>query len=154
MKLEDLKSRMAKCKLEIKQAIDSDIPKKVARKMVSMTKQNFQEEGFYGKPWKEVQRRQPPQKGRRRYRGADTQRKILTGRTGDLGRSIRSEVGTATVTIYSDLPYSAAHNEGTNNAGRGHRTRIPKRQFLGEHPKVHQEVKKIIETEISKILKR
>ena len=73
-------------------------------------------------------------------------------RTGDLGRSIKAKPEKASVTIYSDLPYSAAHNEGTATAGRGHHTRIPKRQFMGDHPKVQQAAKEIIEKEINKII--
>lgn len=145
----------ARTKVKIAHAINDDLPKLVGNRVVRMTKQNFQEEGFFGARWKEVKRREPHRKGHgKRYKGSDTRRKILTGRTGDLGRSIKAKPEQASVTIYSDLPYSAAHNEGTQNAGRGHRTRIPKRQFLGNHPKVEQATKEIIERKISKILQK
>lgn len=150
MTIQDMKDKMAHIKIDIERAINDDLPKRIGNRVVRMTKQNFQDEGFFGRRWKEVKRRQ----GGRRYRGSDTRRKILTGRTGDLGRSIKAKPEKASVTIYSDLPYSAAHNEGTATAGRGHRTRIPKRQFLGDHPKVQQAAKEIIELEISKILKQ
>ncbi len=107
---------------EVRRAVNSDIPKKVAAKAVSLFKQNFQDEGFFGRKWKDVQRRQthtvsyktksgvktrtvPPAKG------ADGQRRILTGRTGDLGRSIRWKTEPGRAVIYSDLPYAAAHND-------------------------------------------
>lgn len=51
-------------------------------------------------------------------KGADGQRRILTGRTGDLGRSIRWKTEPGRAVIYSDLPYAAAHNDGTTSAGR------------------------------------
>ena len=149
MTIEQMRDKIARQKIEIERAINDDLPKKIGNRVVRMTKQNFQEEGFYGKRWKEVKRRQGHGK-----RGADSRRKILTGRTGDLGRSIKAKPEQASVTIYSDLPYSAAHNEGTQNAGRGHRTRIPKRQFLGNHPKVEQAVRETIQTEINKILNK
>jgi hypothetical protein len=58
---------------------------------VRLFKQNFQDEGFFGKAWQEVQRRES---WTRTYRAlikrhpADTRREKLSGRTGDLGRSI------------------------------------------------------------------
>lgn len=151
MTIQEMKDKMAHIKIDIERAINDDLPKKVGNRIVRMTKQNFQDEGYFGKRWKEVKRRNGHG---RRSNGSDTRRKILTGRTGDLGRSIKAEPEKASVTIYSDLPYSAAHNEGTNNAGRGHRTSIPKRQFIGDHPKVQQAVRDTIEKEISKILNK
>lgn len=155
MTIEEMKDKIAQQKIDIERAINEDIPRKVGNRVVRMTKQNFQDEGYFGKRWKKVKRRQPQRKGHgKRYQGSDTRRKILTGRTGDLGRSIKAKPEKASVTIYSDLPYSAAHNEGTQNAGRGHHTKIPKRQFLGDHSKVQQATKEIIESEINKILNK
>ena len=151
MTIEEMKGKMAQAKIDIERAINDDLPKRIGNRVVRMTKQNFQDEGYFGKRWKEVKRRKGHNK---RYKGSDTRRKILTGRTGNLGRSVKAKPEKASVTIYSDLPYSAAHNEGTATAGRGHRTRIPKRQFLGDHPKVQQATKEIIEKEISKILNK
>lgn len=148
MNLSEMRDKMAQMKVNIERAISDDLPKIIGNRVVRMTKQNFQEEGYFGKRWKEVKRRQ----GHKRSNGADGHRKILTGRTGDLGRSIKAKPEKGAVTIYSDLPYSAAHNEGTNNAGRGHKTRIPQRQFLGDHPQVQQATHDIIEREISKII--
>ena len=105
MTIEQMKDKMAHVKIDIGRAINDDLPKKIGNRVVRMTKQNFQEEGYFGNCWKEVKRRQ----GGRRHRGSDTRRKILTGRTGDLGRSIKAKPEQASVTIYSDLPYSAAH---------------------------------------------
>lgn len=153
MTIEEMKGKIAQQKIDIERAINDDIPRKVGNRIVRMTKQNFQDEGYFGKRWQEVKRRQPHRKGHsKHYNGSDTRRKILTGRTGDLGRSIKARPDKASVTIYSDLPYSAAHNEGSQNAGRGHRTKIPKRQFLGDHPKVEKETHDIIEHEITKII--
>ena len=114
--------------------------------------ENFQVEGFVDEatePWKEVNRRLNP-----RVRGARAIRKILTGDTTDLGRSIKHEPGPGPdqVTVYSDKPYAAAHNEGTTNAGRGHSTTIPKRQFIGHSQKLDEKIKKKIEEALDKVL--
>lgn len=153
MSIEDMRDKIAQQKIAIERAINEDLPRKVGNRVVSMTKENFRSEGYFGKRWKEVKRRQGG-RGSKRYKGSDTRRKILTGRTGDLGRSIKCKTEKATVTIYSDLPYSAAHNEGTQTAGRKHNTKIPQRRFLGNHAKVQQATKDIIEKEISNILNK
>lgn len=149
---------------EVRRAVNSDIPKKVAAKAVSLFKRNFQDEGFFGRKWKDVQRRQthtvsyktksgvktrtvPPAKG------ADGTRKILTGRTGDLGRSIRWKTEPGRAVIYSDLPYAAAHNDGTTSAGRRHNVRLAKRQFIGDHATLTRAVKDIINRHLRNIIK-
>ena len=109
---------------------------------------NFSRGGFFGKKWKDVKRRTNPPKGKEGL--ADARRPILTGRTGNLGRSIRKEVRDGSVRIYSDLPYSAAHNEGTTTAGRGHHTVIPQRQFIGQS----KEVDDIVRAAIEKAMRR
>ena len=86
-------------------------------------------------------------------KGVMGKRKILTGRTGALGRSIRWKVEPRKAIIYSDLPYSEAHNEGTINAGRSHNVHIPKRQFIGDHAKIDEMVRKTIEERMGKIFK-
>ena len=58
-----------------------------------------------------------------------------------------------TAVVSTDVPYAQAHNEGTNNAGRGHRTRIPKRQFMGESRELTNKVQRLVVAEINKILK-
>ena len=55
--------------------------------------------------------------------------------------------------IYTDVPYAAAHNEGTNNAGRNRKTKIPKRQFIGDSNTLNKKVIKVIEDELKRILK-
>ena len=122
----------------------NDVAIITGKQAVDLFKENFQNEGFNGKPWQEVKRRQNP-----KTRGAAVSRKILTGDTGDLGESIKYKyLGNAEVSVYSNSPYAQAHNEGTRTAGRGNSTVIPKRQFMGRSP----ELDKIVETEIKKKL--
>ncbi len=160
MNPKDLKDRLATATLDIKRAINHDLPKIIGNKVVSMVKQNFQTESYFGEAWQEVQRRMPrPRKTQKGYqytrpKGADGSRKILTGRSGDLRRSIQYKTDRAKVIIFSDLPYSAAHNEGTTTAGRGNHTVIPRRQFLGEHPTLQQAANTIAERIITQHLNK
>ena len=78
--------------------------------------------------WKEVKRRESP----KRSDLAKAKLHILTG-TGNLGRSIKATHEPGKVTVFSDVPYAAAHNEGTTNAGRNRNVTIPKRQFIGDY---------------------
>ena len=107
----------------LEQAARKDIPDILGQAAVDAFKQNFQDEGFFGSGWKEVKRRQGHAKG------AAASRPILTGPTGNLGRSIDYETSDHEAVVFSDLPYAAAHNEGTTTAGRNHNVTIPKRQF-------------------------
>jgi phage gpG-like protein len=143
-----------------------DLAKVAANEAARLFRQNFREEGFFGKKWDEVQRRKTHEvrykthsgkiKTRtvKRGKGVMGSRKILTGATGNLGRSIRTRVNGNSAIVYSDLPYSVTHNEGTNNAGRGHHTRIAQRKFIGEHPTVTAAMKTKIEEYLNRIIKQ
>lgn len=156
---EQFNKHLAQMQMKISKAVSSDIPKLAGNEAARLFRKNFQEEGFFGKRWKDVNRRRVVEvktksgkvKYRTRAKGADGRRKILTGRTANLGRSIKVKVRVGGATVHSDLPYSAAHNEGTNNAGRGHNTKIPKRQFIGEHKVLDKAIKDKIETTLNKI---
>ena len=135
--------------VKIERAVMHDAPLIIGNELVKAFKQNFQDEAFFGKKWQDVKRRtNPPKKSKH---PTDARRKILTGRNGgNLGRSIRKEVRDGSVRIYSDLPYSAAHNEGTTTAGRGRHTVIPQRQFIGRS----KEVDDIVRAAIDKAMRR
>ena len=133
---------------EVQDAIRKDLPKIIGNKAVHLFKHNFQTESFFGKKWREVKRRL------KNTKGAAGKRKILTGPTGNLGRSIRAQPSDASVTIISDLPYSDAHNDGTTTAGRGHKTTIPQRQFIGDDPQLQKEIDKRIRKSLDRIIKR
>ena len=113
---------------------------------VSWFKKNFQNQAWGRVKWKEVQRRQPGSKAYKynaKHHPARTTRKILTGDTGDLGRSIEiREAKNGSVTIWtnpsafgSKEPYGRVHNEGLR-AGRGRGFTMPRRQFMGEDPEL------------------
>ena len=146
MKMKDLRRRWAKHTVAIGKAIESDLPRLIGQRLVPMYKQNFMDESFFGTRWKEVQRRSHPRRLRSGRLGAASRRRILTGETGNLGRSIHYRAHTASVTVYSDVPYAAYHNGGT--------ARLARRQFLGQHKRVSEAVERAVREELTKILKQ
>ncbi len=147
MQIQDFSKHLEGLEKAVQRKLSRDLPRKLGNMAVGMFKENFQRESFFGSAWKEVKRRRAGTKG------AAGRRKILTGPTGNLGRSIQFIPREGSVTIESDLPYSAAHNEGTT-AGRGNKTTIPQRQFIGEHPDLTAAIEKKITDEIAKTLKK
>lgn len=123
---------------ECKEFFDRQAPVIVGVEAVKFYKKSFHDEGFTNaslEKWKEVKRRENPKRPDR----AAASRKILTGETSDLGRSIEYIPSPELVIIRSDTTksgskksYAAAHNEGTTTAGRNRNITIPKRQFIGE----------------------
>ena len=146
MTIEEFSHNLADFTAKFGNHMRSDAPKIIANKAVMLFKNNFLTESFFGNKWQEVKRRIPQvityrtKSGKTKTKvvkgkGTAARRKILTG-TGDLGRSISSQVSDYSVTVFSNLPYASAHNDGSDNAGRSHSTRIPQRQFIGEHDEV------------------
>lgn len=147
---------------KINAALD-DVAIITGKQAVDLFKENFQKESFNGKAWQEVARRKNPKtgvvsrginKGKSRESNAAASRKILTGETGDLGESIQYKyLGNAQVSIFSDKTYAQAHNEGTTTAGRGNKTTIPRRQFMGPSPELDIIVKNEIEKQLKNLFK-
>lgn len=144
---------------EFKRWFDSDLPEMVGVEAVNHFTESFQNEGFTDtglEKWTEVKRRIDP----KRIDRAAASRKILTGDTGDLGRSIEAKAQPGEVKITadttaagSDKDYAAAHNDGTTTAGRGNSTTIPKRQFIGKSATLDKKILDICEKKIASILK-
>ena len=57
MKPDQFKKYFADLKIKLNQALKYDIPKKIGNNAVSLFKDNFQKESFFGKKWDEVLRR-------------------------------------------------------------------------------------------------
>jgi len=160
---EQFNKYLANFQINVKNA-QGDLPRIAANEAARQFRKNFQDESFFGQKWEEVQRRQTKTvkyktksgkektKTVKRGKGADGSRKILTGRTADLGKSINIKIEPNKAIVYSDLPYSAAHNEGTRTAGRGRNTKIPKRQFIGNHPVVQDAILKEITKRMNQAL--
>lgn len=156
---EEFIEKLRRDNVEFKQFYDNDLPTIVGTESVNFYSESFQNEGFTDtilEPWQDVKRRTDP---KRPDRAAAT-RKILTGATGDLGRSIEFSKGlnevkiTADAGVGSDKSYAAAHNEGTTTAGRNHNVVIPKRQFIGKSTKLNKIIMDITSKRVARILKK
>jgi phage gpG-like protein len=167
---EEFQERLKGLQTAFKDLYNRKAPRIAGKVAVDLFKQNFRDEGFFGQAWKEVKRRQgedmQQQASERRAwsRGEGSRRRwnrqssnILTG-TGDLGRSIEYRFpGNGTVQIFtserafgSKEPYGRVHNEGLR-AGRGKGFQMPKRQFIGDHPKLRQTIAEEIERKLGEI---
>lgn len=141
----------------LRNVIGDNLPTVVGEEAVEMFKENFQEEAWGREPWQEVKRRQATwTRGDKEVpnptKGAKRTRKILTGDTGDLARSIEAKVDGDKIEVGSDLVYARVHNEGLR-AGRGAGFVMPKRQFIGDSPEYHRTLIQRIKDYINNILR-
>jgi phage gpG-like protein len=168
---EEFKKRLSDMKKGFKEFYDAAGPAIAGNTAVRLFKENFQTESFFGRKWQDVKRRQNDRnfktlkrgknKGQKRAVNAAGQRKILTGETGDLGRSIQvKEAADGHAVIWanpsafgSKQPYGAVHNEGLR-AGRGAGFRMPKRQFIGDHPQLRKAIADELDRKINEILNK
>jgi phage gpG-like protein len=168
---EQYQSRLKALEKEFKDFFNKYGPSIAATVAIRLFKQNFRNEGFFGEKWKEVKRRENERnfktitrgkrKGQKAAKGADGKRKILTGRTGDLGRSIEvKEAGDGRAVIWanpnaftSKAPYGRVHNEGLK-AGRGKGFIMPKRQFMGDHPELRKAIAEELERKLKEIFNK
>lgn len=134
--------------------IYDDILRDARVKLTEMFKNNFREQGFFGKRWVATK----VSKTNKRGKGS-----ILIV-TGAMRRSIRSQIRGMAVVFSSNLPYTALHNEGgkfsvtvrahsrTNRkTGNSYSVRshsrqmnMPQRQFIGDHELVQQALGEIV----------
>lgn len=98
---------------------------------------NFERKAFFDEKWKP-----------RISKKAHGSLMIVSAR---LRRGIKATVINNSVEFTSDTPYAAVHNEGLR-AGRGKGFTMPKRQFIGDSPKVQEICKEIIEHNINDYL--
>lgn len=129
--------------------IENDVPDIVGKEAVDHFKESFDNEGFTNErqgKWKEVKRRENSRNEGR----ASGNRKILTGETKELAESIQYDTQGNNVIISSDKVYAEIHNKG-GRAGRGHKSVIPKRQFIGPSEKLNQKITTKITTKLDKI---
>lgn len=163
MKPEEFKREIARIRQKVPEFISMYGPKIAGTIAVSEFKHNFQTESFGEKKWQEVQRRMagnPSNRYAEKHHPARTTRPILTGDTGDLGRSIeikntgdgKATVWTAPSAFGSKEPYGAVHNEGLR-AGRGKGFIMPKRQFMGRTGKLDERIVKELEKQIGRLMK-
>jgi phage gpG-like protein len=145
---------------EFKEFFDNELPVIVGVEAVNFYKDSFQNEGFTDETlekWQDVKRRTEP----KRPDHAAASRRILAGDTRNLERSITYKPEPGQTTIIADTTqagsncdYAAPHNEGTTTAGRGNRTVIPQRRFIGESKMLNEKLDNIINEKIKRILEK
>ena len=161
---EQFGKEIGRLKDEFKELFDKYGPTIAGKTAVSYFKKNFQNEAWGRVKWTEVQRRTPGTAAFRtaaRNHPARTTRKILTGDTGDLGRSIEVKavskgqvvVWTAPSAFTSKEPYGRVHNDGLR-AGRGKGFIMPKRQFMGESEELNALIISELERKLKQITKQ
>ena len=134
---------------QLAEAFQRRVPVKVAVKAEHHFKDSFRKGGFVNgglHRWKPSKRQSNPKHPDRAYG-------TLLSRRNHLYSSIRHSTRPYVAVVSTNVPYAKAHNEGTDNAGRGHKTRVPKRQFMGDSKELTEQVRSIVTQEINKILK-
>lgn len=124
-------------------------PRKASVFAINIFNDNFRKGGFLDKnrtKWARTKRqdRKPPTTASK-YLPLQSKRQHLMS-------SNKSEVRNGEVTISNDTPYAAVHNEG-GRAGRGLRSVIPKRQFIGESEALDKKIEDMILKDIEKLFK-
>lgn len=161
---------------ELHHAFERTIPLKVSVEMEEFSKENFRQGGFVDNgltPWKRTLRQSFG-------KGEDALRTPLLSRNRNLMNSVQHRYTPFKATVYNDLEYADIHNDGgstqvTERMKRffwakyyetksemykrlalkpvGSIITIPKRQFIGDSATLRNNIEKIIEAEITKILK-
>ncbi len=152
---EQFQMRVRQHRREINKILLKDLPIIIGKEAKDVFSKNFHKQAWGRKPWQEVQRRQSWTRAHayaKEHHPARTSRRILTGDTGDLGRSLEYNAETGKVTVSSDLVYAAVHNYGLR-AGRGSGFTMPQRQFIGEDPELLKKIHDIINTKLNKLFK-
>lgn len=127
-------------------SVSLNMMREIAMEHKNLYLDNFQQQGWDGKKWQEVNRRikgtpeyeYPKKKGLKRRT-----RPILVGK-GALRRAVNSSIKSITtnkISFVVDLPYAAIHNEGTRMKNG---KKMPKRQYMGESRATNELTKKII----------
>ena len=155
MSPEQFQQELNRLQTEFKELFAKYAPTIAGKTAVSYFKKNFQNEAWGRVKWQEVKRRTDPH-----VKGAKATRKILTGETGDLARSIEiKSISNGQVVIwtapsaFSKEPYGRIHNEGLR-AGRGKGFIMPKRQFMGESEELNALIISEIERKLKQITKQ
>lgn len=145
---EEFEKHLRQHKEQLGRLITRTLPVKAGTEAVNHFRDNFRKEGFVDdtlRAWKPSKRKSNPKHPDQAYN-------TLMSRRNNLYKSIRKETAPGKVTVYTNVPYAAAHNEGTDRAGKNHRVRIPKRQFMGHSKQLDDKVRRMIDAEVRKII--
>jgi len=133
---------------EVQQFLDVDGPELAANIAVEKFKENFAQESFFGKKWKEVERRKPGTKAYKVVSKKHPVRNIdkILHKTSNLRDSITYRTESGKAIVYSDTTYGKYHNEGSG--------KIPKRQFIGKNKNLETEIYDMLNKKVQQIFKK
>jgi phage gpG-like protein len=146
---------------------------------VDYYKESFDNEGWEGKKWPEVKRRDPkspwygftPGKNHTEKKRAEGKRKaevtvrknfdtdattrpILHGENTELRDAIGAHPLPGKVVVRNEKPYASVHNNGEKAKVFGkHPFVMPKRQFIGNSEKLNERIREKLQRDIDRILK-
>ena len=148
--------KLASVRKDIDELVASKWPRKAGVMAINLFNENFRKGGFMGKtrkPWKRTQRQNNPRKTKSgKITAASSYGPLLSSRR-HLSRSNEKIVGNGQVTIVNKVPYAAVHNDG-GRAGRGHKTNIPERPFIGPSQTLDKQITDMMRTDMEKLLKQ
>jgi len=159
MTVEELNREIARINDEVRAFARDGAPVIVGVEAVNYFQKAFDDQGWEGKSWDDVERRKPDsawyghsgQTGR--FSEARTTAPILSGETGELRNAIKSDPQAGKVTIRNEKPYARVHNEGLPAKIYGRKSFVmKKRTFMAVtdglmkniHEKLQREVDKIV----------
>jgi phage gpG-like protein len=144
--------------------IKTKVPDIIGTESVNHFKESFHNEGFTDKSldkWEDVKRRDSSSKWygfsanrKNRYSEAATSRKILSGESKDLAKSIEYNKIPGHVIIESDKPYAEVQNDGGKAKIFGKKEfDMPARKFIGPSEELDKKIDDKISRELDKIFK-
>ena len=148
--------KLTSVRKDIDELVASKWPRKAGVMAVNLFNENFRKGGFMGKTrvsWKRTKRQDNPRKTKSGKPSAASSYGPLLSSRRHLSRSNEKIVGNGQVTIVNKVPYAAVHNEG-GRAGRGHKTEIPKRPFIGPSETLDKQITDMMRTDMENLLKQ
>lgn len=148
--------KLAAVRGDIDKLVSDKWPRKAGVMAVNIFNENFRKGGFLNKvrvAWRRTQRQNNPRMTKAgKTTAASSYGPLLSSRR-HLSRSNEKIVSNGQVTIVNKVPYAAVHNDG-GRAGRGHKTEIPKRTFIGPSETLNKQIKDMIVEDLDKLLKK
>ena len=148
--------KLASVRKDIDKLVSDKWPRKAGVMAVNLFNENFRKGGFLNKvrvAWRRTKRQNNPRMTKAgKTTAASSYGPLLSARR-HLSRSNEKIVGNGQVTIVNKVPYAAVHNEG-GRAGRGHKTEIPKRTFIGPSETLDKQITDMMRTDMENLLKQ
>ena len=142
--------KLAAVRGDIDKLVSDKWPRKAGVMAVNLFNENFRKVRV---AWRRTKRQNNPRMTKAgKTTAASSYGPLLSSRR-HLSRSNEKIVSNGQVTIVNKVPYAAVHNDG-GRAGRGHKTEIPKRTFIGPSETLNKQIKDRIVEDLDKLLKK